>query len=88
MRATRQIRKARHHPALRERHNIPLTEEDGDVIRRVEDPVQHPLVDLLDLVGDLEGVLARQPSEDGLLVGQVACSVVRKREREKGMMKG
>ena len=30
-----------------------LTEEHSHILRDVEDPLQHTLVDLLDLVGDL-----------------------------------
>ena len=50
---------------------VRLTEVDGDKVVFVEELLQHPPVDLLYLVPDLEDVLRSQPLEHPILVMQV-----------------
>ena len=49
-----------------------LTEVNCDKVIFVEQLLQHPPVDLLDLVPDLEDVLRGQPLQNAILVVQVA----------------
>ena len=51
---------------------VTLTEVDGDKVVFVEELLQHPPVDLLDLVPDLEDVLRSKPLEHTILVVQVS----------------
>ena len=52
--------------------HLRLTEVDRDEVVFVEQLLQHPPVDLLDLVPDLEDVLRGQPLQNAILVVQVA----------------
>ena len=52
--------------------HLRLTEVDCDEVVFVEQLLQHPPVDLLDLVPDLEDVLRGQPLQNAILVVQVA----------------
>ena len=49
-----------------------LTEVHRDEVVLVEQLLQHPPVDLLDLVPDLEDVLRGQPLQNAMLVVQVS----------------
>ena len=49
-----------------------LTEVHRDEVVLVEQLLQHPPVDLLDLVPDLEDVLRGQPLQNAILVVQVS----------------
>ena len=63
-----------------------LTEENCDEVILVEQLFQHPSVDLLDLVPELEDVLAGEPGEHALAVKEVA--VVRHRHLAAEVEKG
>ena len=54
------------------RLNLRLTEVDRDEVVFIEQLLQHPPVDLLDLVPDLEDVLRGQPLQNAILVMQVS----------------
>ena len=59
--------------------HLRLTEVDRDEVVFVEQLLQHPPVDLLDLVPDLEDVLRGQPLQNAILVVQVAVKPERNR---------
>ena len=55
-----------------DKFHLRLTEVDRDEVVFVEQLLQHPPVDLLDLVADLEDVLRGRPLQNAILVVQVS----------------
>ena len=54
---------------------LSLTEEHSNIIRDVEDPLQHALVHLLNLVGDLQGVIRCHPPQYSFLIADITWNL-------------